>query len=58
MSLLEHDTNRKGRRDKKLMELEFEAGNSKEYKVEIIWDSAVFGNKAKGYLLGLYYLVA
>ena len=37
---------------------EFEADNSKEYKVEIIEDSAVYSNKAKDHLLGLYYLIA
>ena len=40
------------------MELEFEAGESEEYKVEAIWNSAVYVNKAKGHLPGLYYLVA
>ena len=40
------------------MELEFEAGNSKEYKAETIWNSAVYVNKAEGHLPGLYYLVA
>ena len=39
------------------MELEFKAGNNSEYKVEVIWDSAVYANKAKSYLSGLYYLV-
>ena len=40
------------------MELEFEAGNSEEYKVEAIWDSAVYASKAEAYLPGLYYLLA
>ena len=44
--------------DKKVTELDFEAGNSKEYKVETIWDSAVYARKSKGYLSGFYYLVA
>ena len=56
MSLLEQNTTKKGRVDKKIMELE--VGNRKEYKVEAIWDSAVYANKAKSHLLGLYYLVA
>ena len=58
MSLLEQNINKKGRVDKKITELEFEADNSKEYKVEAIRDIAVYANKAKGHLPGLYYLVA
>ena len=42
--------------DEKVMELEF--GNTEEYKVETIWDSAVYANETKGHLPGLYYLVA
>ena len=57
MSLLEQGTTRKERVDKKVIELEFEAGNSKEYKVEAIWDSTNYANKAEGHLPGLYYLV-
>ena len=41
--------------DKKVTELK--AGNSKEYKVDKIWNSAVYANEAEGYLPGLYYLV-
>ena len=40
------------------MELELKAGDNKEYKVKIIWDSAIYANKAKSHLPGLYYLVA
>ena len=36
MSLLEQDTIKKGRVDKNVMKLEFDAGNSEEYKVEAI----------------------
>ena len=36
MSLLEQDITRKERGDKQVEELELEAGNSKEYKVEAI----------------------
>ena len=32
--------------------------NSKEYKVEAIWKSAVYKKKLEGYLPRLYYLVA
>ena len=49
---------RKRQVDKKITKLEFEAGNSKEYKIQAIWDSAVYASKAKNDLLGLYYLVA
>ena len=39
---------------------ELNAGNknSKKYKVEAIWDSAIYVREAKGYLSELYYLVA
>ena len=57
MSLLEQNTTRKEWMDKKVTELEFKAGNSKEYKVEAIWDSAVYVNKAESHLPGLYYLI-
>lgn len=43
--------------DKNITELE--AGDSNKYKVEAIWDGAVYTKKSKsGYLLGLYYLVS
>ena len=58
VSLLEQDTTRKKRVDKWITESELEAGNSKEYEVEIIWDSAVYANELEsGQLRGLYYLV-
>ena len=57
MSLLEQDITRKEQVDKNLAKLEFEAGNSIKYKVEVIWHSVVYANKAKCYLLDLYYLV-
>lgn len=38
--------------------LEFESnGNYKEYKVEAIYDRAVYAKKSKNHLLDLYYLV-
>ncbi len=47
VSLLKQDTTRKGRVDKALpepeKEFEFEAGDNKEYEVEAIIDSAVYG---------------
>ena len=60
MSLLEQDIKRKGRVDKnttKLAELAAGKDNS-EYKMEAIWDSAVYTKKSKsGHLPELYYLV-
>ena len=57
MSLLEQDTTKEGRVDKRITEME--AANSKEYKVEAIWDNAVYASKSElGQLPGIYYLVA
>lgn len=36
MSLLEQDTIRKGRVDENILKLDFEAKNSKKYKIEAI----------------------
>ena len=59
MSLLEQDTIRKERMDNKVTELDFEAGNSKEYKVETIWDNTVYAMESESsHLPGLHYLVA
>ena len=59
VSLLEQNKIKKEQADKRIKELEFEAGNSKEYKVEAIWDSAVYVSKLKSSQLpGLYYLIA
>ena len=45
-------------RVEKISELDAGDNNSKEYKVEAIWDSAVYVNKSEGHLPGLHYLVA
>ena len=59
MSLLEQDTTRKKQVDKRVKELELEAGNSKEYNVEAICNNAIYANKSKwGQLSVQYYLVA
>ena len=58
ISLLEQNITEKRRIDKTVIELEFKVGNSKNYKVKVIWDNAVYANKVVGNLLGLYYLVA
>ena len=55
ISLLEKDTTKKGQMNN--MQLEFEAGNNKEYKVDGIWDSAVYVRESAGQLSGLYYLI-
>ena len=50
---------KKERVDKRVTELELEAGNNEEYEVEAILDSAIYASKSEsGQLLGLHYLVA
>ena len=39
------------------MQLEFEAGNNKEYKIDDIWDNTVYIWELAGQLPRLYYLV-
>ncbi len=39
-------------------EVEFEAGDNKEYEVKAIIDSAVYGQQANDQMPGLYYLVS
>ena len=57
MSLLEQGTTKKERIEK-IWELDV-GDNSKKYKVEAIWDSAVYAMESEsGHLPGLYYLVA
>ena len=60
MSLLEQDITRKERVDKKTLQLEFEDDiKGKEYEVEVICDSAVYGKESESdQLLGLYYLIS
>ena len=55
--LLEQDTTKKEQVEKVP---ELNAGdNNEKYKVEVIWNSAVYANKLEsGHLPGLYYLVA
>ena len=58
ISLLEQKTNKKGRVSKEILELDAGNKDSKKYKVEAIWDNAVYANKLEsGHLPGLYYLV-
>ena len=59
MSLLEQNITKKERVEDNVTQLELEAGDNSEYKVEAIWDSAVYTRKSKaGHLLGLYYLIS
>ena len=59
VSLLKQDITRKGRVSEKVPELDASDEDSNKYKVEAIWDSAVYANNSEsGHLLGLYYLVA
>ncbi len=61
MALLEQDTTRKRQVDKALPEpekdVEFEAESNKEYKIEAIIDSAVYGQQANNQIPGFYYFV-
>ena len=59
MSLLEQDTTKKERVEEWVKKLELKAGNTEEYEVKAIWDSAVYVRKLEsGQLPSLYYLVA
>lgn len=64
ISLLKHDIIKEGRVDKAKPRLEFDNsksegdGGSKKYKVEAIWNSAVYTKETEDYLPGLYYLVS
>ena len=60
MSLLKKDTTKKRRMNKLFSEPEpeFDAGNNKEYKVEVIKNSVIYAKKAEGHLPGLYYLIS
>lgn len=60
MSLLEQNITKKRQVNKLLdIELRFNAGKNKRYKVKAIKDNVVhFNAAAKGQFLGLYYLVS
>ena len=55
MLLLEQDITKKGQVDKTTIKLD--EGDSKEYKVKAICDSAFYASKLEGHLSGLYYLL-
>ena len=45
--------------DKQVRQIEFNTyDNSRKYKVEAIWNNAVYIKESKGYLPRLYYLVS
>ena len=44
--------------DEIVTEFKFDAGKNEKYKVEVIWESAVYAKELEGHPLGLYYLVA
>ena len=57
--MLEQDIIRKARVDENATELDAGDNDSGEYKVEVIWDGAVYVRESEsGYLSGLYYLVS
>ena len=58
MLFLKQDITKKQQVDENMTELEFDAGNSEEYKVEAIKDNAVYRKESESYLPGFYYLVA
>ena len=55
--LLEKNIMKKREANDKQLDFEFETGNIKEYKIDSIWDSAVYIKKLIRQLLGHYYLV-
>lgn len=58
MSLLEQDITRKKQIDKNVRQIEFDIGNSKEYKVKTFQNSMVYAKMSKlGYLAEIYYLI-
>ena len=58
MLLLEQDNIRKEQVDDE-NETEIDVGNSREYEVRAIWDSAIYARKSKSdHLQSLYYLVS
>ena len=59
VSLLEQDNTRKERVHEENAEELNDGDDSGEYKVEVIWDSAVYARESKsGHLPGFYYLVS
>lgn len=58
MLLVKQDITRERQINKKVRQIKFNSGNNnKKFKIEIIWDNAVYAKKLTGYLLAFYYLV-
>ena len=60
MLLLEQNITRKGRVDKVIRQIEFDAedNNGKEYKMVAIWKSTVYAKELElGHLSSLYHLI-
>ena len=58
MSLLEQDITRKGQIDEYVTKWDVGNNNSNEYKVEVIYNSAIYAKGSKlGYLPRFYYLI-
>ena len=55
---MEQDTTKKEQVDKNMTKLEFNAGDSEEYKVKAIRENVVDTKELEGHLPGFYYLVA
>ena len=58
VSLLEQDITKKELVDKKVPKLDVNEQNSKEYKVEAIWNCAIYARLLKGHLSCFYYQIA
>ena len=59
VSFLKQNTTKKGRVSKEVLEWDACNKDSKEYKVKIIQDSAIYANKLESSdLTSLYYLIA
>lgn len=55
MSLLKQYITRRKRVKKNILELNFDIGKNKKYKIKASWDSVVYVNKLENYLLGFYF---
>lgn len=58
MFLLEQDITKKKQVDKNTTQMEFHTSNKKEYKVEEIWDNAIYARESERHLLELYLLTS
>ena len=58
MSVLEQHSTKKGQVDETTSQIKLDKGDSKEYKVKAVCNSAVYASKSEGYLPGFYYFVS